>query len=230
MSYKSKDKSFFDDICQNEIKEHVEDAKEDLARLEKKGTKKFLKLYDFGASKLRDEIKRKPAQYFFLFLTSFLGSVITSSVALFIFTGNLIVKFVPSTQPAVESAATVNIDKVKPIEKFDPLLLAGKLRRGDHDFILIDIRSKEDFLKGHIITAVNLPVYGTPLLDKNGNLNEEEVKKLMAQYLEAKKLVIIYGQNSYSSIPADIATLLVDRFPNIKPLAIGWEEWVHIIK
>lgn len=229
MTYKSRDKSFFDEIYKSEIKETIEGGKEELEKLEKKGAKKFLKFYDFGASKLRSEIKRRPAQYFFLFLTSFLGSVITSSVALFIFSGNLVAQFVPKPEGAVMSAQSVSIKSVKP-QEYDPLLLASKLRKKDKDFTLIDIRSKEDFIKGHIITAVNLPVFGTDLISKNGDLNEPEVKKMMGRYLEGDNLVIIYGQNSYSTIPMEISMLLAKRFPNVKPLAVGWEEWAHLNK
>lgn len=229
MTYKSKDKSFFDEIYKDQIKDHVDDVKEDLAKIEKKGTKKFLRLYDFGTSKLRDEIRRKPAQYFFLFLTSFLGSIITSSVALFIFTGNVVTQFVPKPEKAVESATTV-AKKAVEVQKYDPLVLAGQLKKRATDFTLVDIRAREDFIKGHIISAVNLPIYGTSLIDKNGNIDQVEVKKLMAQFLEGDKLVIIYGQNSYSTIPTEIASLLVERFPNVKPLAVGWEEWVYLNK
>ncbi len=225
MSYKSKDKSFFDEIYKD-LKEPLEDRAEEL---EKRGKRKFLKFYDFGTSKLRSEIKKRPAQYFFLFLTSFLGSVITSSVALFIFSGNLVAQFVPKQESAVMSAQTTKVKSVKS-QEYDPLLLASKLRKKDKDFVLIDVRSKEDFIKGHIITAVNLPVFGTDLISKNGDLNESEVKKLMSQYLRGDNLVIIYGQNAYSTIPVDIALLLLERFPNVKPLAIGWEEWVHLNK
>lgn len=229
MTYKSKDKSFFDEIYKNEIKETIEEGKEELEKLEKKGAKKFLRFYDFGASKLRSEIKRRPAQYFFLFLTSFLGSVITSSVALFIFSGNLVAQFVPKPESAVMSAQSSNVKSIKP-QEYDPLLLASKLRKKDKDFTLIDIRSKEDFAKGHIITAVNLPVFGTDLISKNGDINEPEIKKMMAKYLEVDNLVIIYGQNSYSTIPMDIAVLLAGRFPHVKPLAVGWEEWAYLNK
>lgn len=230
MSYKSKDKSFFDEIYPEKLKEAVEEKREDLEELEKKGKKKFLKFYDFGTSKLRDEIRRRPAQYFFLFLTSFLGSVITSSVALFIFTGNLITQFVPKPEGQVMSAKTQEAKQTFKVEKYDPLLLASKLRKGDRDFTLIDIRSKEDFDAGHIVTAINLPIFGTELLTSNGDINEAEVKKAMAKYLEDHNLVIIYGQNSYSTIPSDIAKLLGERFPNIKPLAIGFEEWAYLNK
>lgn len=224
MTFKSKDKSFFDEIY-SDIKEPIEDKKEEI---EKKGKRKFLKFYDFGTSRLRNEIKRRPAQYFFLFLTSFLGSVITSSVALFIFTGNVITKFAPKPEEQVMSATAQVENEKKEIEKYDPLLLASKLKKGDNDFLLIDIRSKEDYEKGHIVNAVNLPVFGTVLMSESGTLNKEGIEKALTGIIQGDKIVILYGQNAYSTTPTTIANLLIGQYPNIKPLAIGFDEWAFL--
>ena len=62
MTYKTKEKSFFEKTIEEEIVKPVQETKEDLQELEKKGAKKVLKWYDFGAASLRDEIKRRPAQ------------------------------------------------------------------------------------------------------------------------------------------------------------------------
>lgn len=225
MTYKSRDKSFFDEIYKD-IKEPLEEKAEEI---EEKGKKKFLRFYDFGTSKLRSEIKRRPAQYFFLFLTSFLGSVITSSVALFIFTGNLITQFVSKTEPQVMSAET-KVIKTAELEKYDPLLLASKLKKGDKDIIVVDIRSKEDYEKGHIVTAVNLPVFGTGLMSESGNLDEARIEKAISEITKEGQIIILYGQNAYSTTPTAIAQLLIDQYPDIKPLAIGFDEWVFLNK
>lgn len=231
MTYKSKDKSFFDEVFEKkEIEKAIEDKKDDLDALEKKGARKFLKLYDFGSSKLRADIKKKPGQYFFLFVTSFLGSVITTGAALIIFSGNLVAQFVSKPTSEVKSVQVIDVSKEIRIQKYDPLLLSSKLRKKEVGITIIDIRSKEDFDKGHILTALSLPIYGTTLVDKNGDVDEGEIKKLLGTYLKSGELIIVYGQNAYSTIPIDIVALVNDRFPNIKPLAIGWEEWVHLNK
>lgn len=225
MTYKSRDKSFFDEIYKD-IKEPLEEKAEEI---EEKGKRKFLKFYDFGTSKLRSEIKRRPAQYFFLFLTSFLGSVITSSVALFIFAGNLVTQFAPNPEAEVMSAKT-QVVKTAELEKYDPLLLAQKLKKGDRDVLLIDIRSKEDYEKGHIVTALNLPVFGTGLMSESGNLNEAGIEKAMSGVIKDGQIVVLYGQNAYSTTPTAIAQLLMDQYPDIKPLAIGFDEWIFLNK
>ena len=225
MSYKTNDKSFFDDVFEKPI----EEGREELAKLEKKGSRKFLKLYDFGSSKLREEIKRKPAQYFFLFLTSFLGSVITSGVTLFMFSGNLVAQFVPKPVTTVQGVQTASVARTIAIDKYDPLLLASQLKKIEGEFQIIDIRPMSEYLAGHITGSINVPVYGTSIVTKNGDLDAASLKEAFRTYLLSDKLLIIYAQNSYSTLPADIASLLSSTNKKVKALAVGWEEWYHLI-
>lgn len=222
MTYKSKDKSFFENL--------VEDKKDDLEKIEEKGSKKFLKMYDFGASKLRDEIKKRPAQYFFIFISTFFGSVVTSSVALFIFSGNLIAQFtVPKDSPEKTQAVRVSeADAV--IQKYDPLLLASQLRKKETGFTVIDIRPAKEYIAGHILGAVNIPVYETELVSREGDINKQGIKDAFSKYLTDDNILIIYAQNSYATIPTQIAAALETGERTVKALAIGWEEWSFLNK
>lgn len=220
MSSSSDKTSFF-------FQDSLDKEKEELQKLEKKGAKKVLKWYDFGASKLRDEIKRHPAQYFFLFITTFLGSVVTSSLALLGFTGNLLTLFVPkSTTPKVQAVQELQISQ-KSVEsnKYDPLLLASKLRKNDTDFEIVDIRSEADFRRGHILHAINVPIYDTSLITKTGGVDQDGVKKAFKDFVDSPKLLIVYAQSSYSTIPSDVAAILTTASKKVKALAVGWEEW-----
>jgi rhodanese-related sulfurtransferase len=222
MAFKKDEGSFF-------FKDALEKEKDELKQLEKKSTKKVLKLYDFGASKLRAEIKKHPAQYFFLFISTFMGSVITSSIALFGFSGNILAFIQPKPTHQVEAVVATGVpQKVVESEKYDPLLLASKLRKQDTDFELIDIRSEADFKKGHILNAQSVPVYDSNMVNKNGDLDVASIKKAFEKYLKTDKLLIIYAQNSYSTIPTDIAALLTNGQKRAKALAVGWDEWLHL--
>lgn len=224
MTYKSNDKSFFEEV----FEKPVQDTQEEIADLEKKGKRKFLKLYDFGASKLRNEIKRKPGQYFFLFITSFLGSMITTGAALFMFSTNLVVQFVPKPAQQVQGTQAYENKKIVPVDKYDPLLLAAKLKKNEVDFEIIDIRPMSEYLSGHINGAINIPVYGTEIVNKNGDIDTDSLKLVFKQYLLTDKLLVIYAQNSYSTIPNEIAVLFSSPAKRVKALAVGWEEWLHL--
>ena len=226
MTYKSKEKSFFEEV----FEKPVEEVKEEINELEKKHTKKFLRLYDFGFLKLRSEIKKRPAQYFFLFVTSFFGSVLTSAVALFIFSGNMIALF---TAPQVkkEAAKGVQVAQAKvEAQKYDPLLLASKLKKKEADIVIVDIRPVNEYIAGHIVTAINIPVYGTNLVSKAGDIDPATIREVFKNYVTNDKLLVVYAQNSYATIPTDIAAVLSEGETKVKALAVGWEEWKHLNK
>lgn len=221
MSFNKSEKSFF------------EEEREKLEKLEKKGTKKALKLYDFGASSLRAEIKRRPAQYFFLFISTFLGSVITSSIALFGFSTNILTQFTGSKLPEkVVAVQTVSpTPKVVTTEKYDHQLLASKLRKGDSDLVIIDIRGEKEYKAGHIVTSKNLPVYGSSdMVTEDGDLNAPVVKEAFSEYLSDDKTLVIYAQNAYSTLPTAIASLFQEDGLKVKALAVGFEEWEFLQK
>lgn len=212
----------------NGEKSFFEREKEEIALLEKRGARKFLRFYDFGTSSLRAEIKKHPGHFFFLFITSFLGSVITSGVALFGFSSTIIAQFAaPKLQARADPPAQVASPKVVSTERFDHLLLASKLRKGEEDFLIIDVRSQKEYDAGHIVTAKNIPIYETEMITDKGDLDTEKVLGSF-EGIEKDKLIILYGQNSYATIPSDTAFLLEKAGKSAKALAIGWEEWEHL--
>lgn len=208
-----------------------EKEREELEKIEQKHATRVLKWYDFGTSKLREEIKRRPAQYFFLFITSFLGSVITSAVALFGFSSNILaliaVKNIPTPTPAAQVASA---QKVVETEKYDHLLLAQNLKAKKDEVVIIDIRGVKEYNDGHIVTAVNLPIYGSVMVNSEGNLDSEAILSRFKEKVTSDKLIVIYGPNSYASLPSDVAAILNNSGKKAKPLAVGWEEWYELQK
>ncbi len=215
MLYKKKDTSFFENA--------IEKEKDEIADLKEKGTKKILKWYDFGSLSLRSEIKRRPAQYFFLFISTFLGSVVTSTFALLGVGGNLLATFAPHPAPKVSAVQEVRVSQKS--MKYDPLLLASKLKKNDTDIEVIDIRSAADYQKGHITTAINVPVYESKMVTKSGDLDVDAVKAAFSNYIGTTKVMVIYAQNSYSTLTNDVAAVVANGDKEAKALAVGWEEW-----
>ena len=85
-------------------------------------------------------------------------------------------------------------------------------------------------MAGHIIKDINIPVYGTGLVVKNGDVDRNGIVETFKTQLIEGKLIIIYAQNSYSTIPTQVASILnTDKIP-VKSLAVGWEEWKHLNK
>lgn len=204
----------------------LEREKKQFAELEKEGTRKVLKWYDFGMISLRREIKAHPAQYFFLFITSFLGSVITSAFGLYGLIGAQMNSKSFPVLGASSSAQTQQVQKEAYIstQKFDASLLLSKIKSKDKNYALVDVRSKLAFENGHIEGAINIPVYGTSLVLQNGDLDKNGINKTFSG-LNKASLVIVYAQNEYDSVPQEVSQILSGKNQTVKPLSVGWSEW-----
>lgn len=94
---------------------------------------------------------------------------------------------------------------------FDPMNLINLIQKKDKNYVLADLRSKQEFKKSHIKTSVNL--------------SPEVLGKKVKEF--EKKTVILYGQSAYSSTPRNAAYELLKKNINVKILSIGWNEFRH---
>lgn len=108
----------------------------------------------------------------------------------------------------------------------DPLDLLWQMRRGEYDkFVLVDTRSKEDFLKAHIKSAISFPLFdqgGRPKLIDDALLSEFE-----EQFKEKKNTIVIYGNSGRSVRENEFASKLNSKNVKVTVLSIGWNEWRH---
>jgi len=98
------------------------------------------------------------------------------------------------------------------------------MQRKDH-FILVDVRSAQEYEMEHIIGAVNVPVYRDP---DTSAYDEED--RIVAEFREVinknpDKTVIIYCYSSSCMSGRKIANMLTDYGISVKELGIGWNEW-----
>ena len=56
-----------------------------------------------------------------------------------------------------------------------PHTLRGKMDKGIDDFILVDVRSQQEYEKEHIVSAINIPAYANP--NKSYDLNTDKEAK-----------------------------------------------------
>lgn len=94
-----------------------------------------------------------------------------------------------------------------------------------NDFILVDVRSAQEYEQEHIIGAVNVPVYRDP---DTSAYDEED--RIVAEFREViknnpNKKVIIYCYSSSCMSGRKIANMLTNYGISVKELGIGWNEW-----
>ena len=107
----------------------------------------------------------------------------------------------------------------------DPNDLLLMIKAGDQTTKIVDIRSKQDFNKGHIKSASSFPLY-----TDSGQLikiDRELLDGFRKQYPEKKNELILYGHFSGTVVVYKLRDELRRRHVNAAALTIGWNEWRH---
>lgn len=103
-----------------------------------------------------------------------------------------------------------------------PHSLRRKMDKGDKSYILVDLRSPQEYEKEHIIGAINIPAYKDP--DTSAY---EEVDRIVNQFkeLEKGKDIIVYCYSMPCMTGRKIGLILAENNIFVKHLGIGWNEW-----
>ena len=105
-----------------------------------------------------------------------------------------------------------------------PHSLRGKMDSGATDYVLVDLRSQEEYETEHIIGAISIPAY------KNRTTSAyDEVDRIVASFLALPpdKDVIVYCYSIPCMTGRKIGKMLAERGIFVKQLGIGWNEWRH---
>lgn len=104
--------------------------------------------------------------------------------------------------------------------------LRKQMSEGTTDsYVLVDLRSQEEYEKEHIITAVNIPAYSDANTSAYGEVERivGAFKKVVAENPE--KDIIVYCYSSACMTGRKVGKLLADEGIYVKHLGIGWNEW-----
>jgi len=103
-----------------------------------------------------------------------------------------------------------------------PHSLRKMMDKGEKSFVLVDLRSKEEYDVEHIIGAINIPAYK----DKDTSAYDE-VDRIVGEFakLPKNKDVIVYCYSMPCMTGRKIGKMLVEHGIYVKHLGIGWNEW-----
>lgn len=90
------------------------------------------------------------------------------------------------------------------------------------DFILVDLRSPEEYKKEHIITAINIPAYKDPETSAYG-----DTERIIQEFweLDQNKEIIVYCYSMPCMTGRKIGKMLAENNIYVKHLGVGWNEW-----
>lgn len=93
------------------------------------------------------------------------------------------------------------------------------------EFVLVDLRSQEEYEKEHIISAINIPAYSDANTSAYGDVDRivQAFKEVIAQ--NPNKDVIVYCYSTPCMTGRKIGNMLIEHDIYVKHLGIGWNEW-----
>jgi rhodanese-related sulfurtransferase len=107
-----------------------------------------------------------------------------------------------------------------------PHSLRKHISEGTSDaFVLVDLRSQEEYEKEHIISAINIPAYTDANTSAYG-----EVDRIVHSFKEViaanqNEDVIVYCYSHACMTGRKIGKILAEHGIYVKHLGIGWNEW-----
>ena len=107
--------------------------------------------------------------------------------------------------------------------RVSPHSLRKKMSKGETDgFILVDLRSAQEYEKEHIIAAINIPAYKDP---EYSAYDEKDRIVSAFRQLPKDKEIIVYCYSTPCMTGRKIGQMLAENGIYVKHLGIGWNEW-----
>lgn len=114
---------------------------------------------------------------------------------------------------ATENAVTVS-----------PHGLRKMMDKNDQSFVLVDLRSAEEYEKAHIVGAVSIPAYKNP--DQSAYGDVERITDAFRK-LPKDKDIIVHCYSVPCMTGRKIGKMLTEQGIYVKHLGIGWNEWKY---
>ena len=105
-----------------------------------------------------------------------------------------------------------------------PHHLRKAMDKGDDSFILVDVRSAQEYEQEHIKGAINIPAYETP--DKSAYGDVERIVNAFSELPEDRD-IIVYCYSIPCMSGRKIGNMLAENGIYVKQLGIGWNEWKY---
>jgi len=108
-----------------------------------------------------------------------------------------------------------------------PHSLRGMMDKGSENFVLVDVRSKQEYEKEHVIGAINIPAYVDPNTSIKLDSDKEAAQKIVDAFkaLPKDKEIITYCYSMPCMTGRKVGKLLAENDVYVKTLNIGWNEW-----
>lgn len=147
------------------------------------------------------------------------GIALSTSVVTSLIIINLFQKHTQNTQTRI-----TNLYEAENAVLVSPHELRTKIDKRETDFVLVDLRSSQEYEREHIVGALSVPTYTDP------NTPTSQTEKLLSQFRDISfknqgKDIVLYGYTASSEESRSTGLLLAQHNIYTKELTIGWNEW-----
>jgi rhodanese-related sulfurtransferase len=99
------------------------------------------------------------------------------------------------------------------------------MMKGINDSILVDLRSREEYERGHIAGAMNIPAYKDP--DQSDYGAVERIVNAFRELQETAegKDIVVYCYSTPCMTGRKVGNMLAENGIYVMHLGIGWNEW-----
>ncbi len=120
-----------------------------------------------------------------------------------------------------ENEAIKNFYLTENAVHISPHSLRKKIDKGTCDYILVDLRSKEEYDREHIVGAINIAAYKDP------DTSDYDAGRIVAEFrrLMKGKDIIVYCYSMPCMTGRKIGKMLSEHGIYVKHLGVGWNEW-----
>jgi len=103
--------------------------------------------------------------------------------------------------------------------------LRGKMDKGDDSFVLVDLRSQEEYEEEHVTGALNVPAYSDRYTSAYGQVDRivDSFETIIAE--NPDKDVIVYCYSIPCMTGRKVGNMLAEHGIYVKELGVGWNEW-----
>lgn len=135
--------------------------------------------------------------------------------------GAFIFDIIPSSQDRL----IADFYEMETVVMVSPHGLRKQMMDQNNNFILVDVRSQEEYEKEHIIGAVNIPAYKDRETSAYGDV-ERIVNSFSSLAKEnPDKEIIVYCYSMPCMTGRKVGHMLADHNIFVKQLGVGWNEW-----
>jgi len=132
--------------------------------------------------------------------------------------------YIQSTQKPTKEELIAEFYAVESAVHVSPHGLRKSMDKGENKYVVVDLRSAQEYEKEHIVGAINIPAYSDP--DTSAY---NEVDRIVSEFkkLPQDKEIVVYCYSMACMTGRKVGQMLVEHGIYVEHLGIGWNEWRH---